>query len=81
MFKWIPPQVLDVVEAMQVASEGTAVGMGCAQIALRTAEIEHMFKMVDKDGNGYWSLDEFLGSMQSHPAFLKMLKIVDEQWK
>ena len=72
-------EVFDVVESMHTTTEGNVMGMGCAQVALRTAEIEHMFRMVDKDSNGYWSVEEFVSSMQKHPAFLKMLKLVDNK--
>ena len=72
-------EVFDVVESMHTTAEGNVMGMGCAQVALRTAEIEHMFRMVDKDSNGYWSVEEFVSSMQKHPAFLKMLKLVDNK--
>ena len=71
-------EVLDAVESMYATTEGRMTGMGAAQIALRTAEVEHMFKIVDKDSNGYWTLDEFVKGMKSHPAFLKMLKLVHE---
>ena len=71
-------EVCEVMESMYKATSDNLVCMNSAQIALRTAEIEHMFKMVDKDSNGYWSLDEFLSSMQSHPAFLKMLRLIEK---
>ena len=40
---------------------------------LSTEEVEKMFKIVDKDSSGYWSLDEFIDGFQTHPVFVKML--------
>jgi len=40
---------------------------------LNSEEVANMFKIVDKDSSGYWSLDEFIDGFQTHPVFVKML--------
>ena len=52
------------------------VGNESVEVAVTGSEVEDMFREVDLDSNGYWSLEEFVNGMQNHPAFVSMLKTV-----
>ena len=48
------------------------------EVSLSSEEVEKMFNLVDKDSNGYWSLDEFIEGVSAHPAFARMLNTTPE---